>query len=320
LYSDNGGDYVALTSLLALHGISHLTSPPCTLEHNGFSERRHLHIVETGLTLLAHASIPLRFWPHAYAIFVYLINRIPTQTLNLCSPYEKIFGSSPNYSKLKVFGCLCYPWLRPYTSHKLEPRSKPCIFFGYSLTQSAYLYYDPSTTKVFVSRHVKFVESIYPFTSTFSQDARPDSSTVNTWIPPPIPLSTITPALISPSAVCPHQHLHNEGPSVSSPASETPLLTTSHTPTPPPSLPLIDSLHPAIQPNHLMQTRTKNNIHKPLHILNLIPCYPNTLNLNLQPQHKPLKIPNGAKPCQMNLMLLLEMALGNSFLPALVKI
>ena len=167
LYLDNGGEYVALTSLLTLHGISHLTTPPHTPEHNGFSERRHLHIMETGLTLLAHAFIPLRFWPHAFATAVYLINRMPTQTLNLCSPYEKIFGSSPNYSKLKVFGCLCYPWLRPYTSHKLESRSKPCIFFGYSLTQSAYLCYDPSMTKVFVSRHVKFVKSIYPLHPLF---------------------------------------------------------------------------------------------------------------------------------------------------------
>ena len=269
LYSDNGGEYVALTHLLLLHGISHRTTPPHTPEHNGFSERRHLHIVETGLTLLAHASIPLRFWPHAFATAVYLINRMPTPTLNLCSPYEKIFGYSPNYSKLKVFGCLCYPWLRPYTSHKLEPRSKPCIFFGYSLTQSAYLCYDPSTTKVFVSCHVKFVESIFPFTSTSSQEARPDSSTVNTWIPQPIPVSTVPPPLISPSAACPHQHLHNEGPSASSPASEMSLITTSPNPTSPPSLPLPDSLQLAVPPTHPMQTRAKNNIHKPLQKLNL---------------------------------------------------
>jgi transposase InsO family protein len=59
LYSDNGGEYVALTNLLALHGISHRTTPPHTPEHNGFSKRRHLHIVKTSLTLLSHASIPL---------------------------------------------------------------------------------------------------------------------------------------------------------------------------------------------------------------------------------------------------------------------
>ena len=58
IYSDNGGEYQALTSFLALHGISHLTTPPHTLKHNGYSERRHHHIVKTGLYLLSHASIP----------------------------------------------------------------------------------------------------------------------------------------------------------------------------------------------------------------------------------------------------------------------
>ena len=87
---------------------------------------------------------------------------MPTPILNLSSPYENIFGSPPNYSKLRIFSCLCYPWLRSYSSHKLESRSKPCIFLGYSLTQSAYLCYHPPTSRMYVSRHVKFVESVFP--------------------------------------------------------------------------------------------------------------------------------------------------------------
>lgn len=47
LYSDNGGEYIALSSFLTIIGISHLTSPPHTPEHNSFAERRHRHIVET---------------------------------------------------------------------------------------------------------------------------------------------------------------------------------------------------------------------------------------------------------------------------------
>ncbi|CAA7049102.1 unnamed protein product [Microthlaspi erraticum] len=52
LFSDNGGEFIALREFLASKGISHLTSPPHTPEHNGLAERRHRHIVETGLTLL----------------------------------------------------------------------------------------------------------------------------------------------------------------------------------------------------------------------------------------------------------------------------
>lgn len=49
LYSDNGGEYIALRSFLSSKGITYLTTPPHTPEHNGISERRHRHIVETSL-------------------------------------------------------------------------------------------------------------------------------------------------------------------------------------------------------------------------------------------------------------------------------
>ena len=78
LYSDNGGEYIGLSHFLATHGISHFTTPPHTPEHNGLAERRHRHIVETGLSLLSHASMPRSYWTYAFAAAVYLINRMPT--------------------------------------------------------------------------------------------------------------------------------------------------------------------------------------------------------------------------------------------------
>ena len=75
-------------------GISHLTTPPHTPEHNDFSEQRHLHIVEIGLALLSHASLPLSYWTYVFSTTVYFINRMPTPTLNLSSPYAKIFYHS----------------------------------------------------------------------------------------------------------------------------------------------------------------------------------------------------------------------------------
>ena len=38
LYSNNGGEYQALDNFLSITGISHLTTPPHTPEHNGISE------------------------------------------------------------------------------------------------------------------------------------------------------------------------------------------------------------------------------------------------------------------------------------------
>ena len=112
LYTDRGGEFLALRHFLSNHGISHLTTPPHTPEHNGMVKRRHLHIIEIGLALLTHASIPTSYWTYAFSIAVYLINRMPTPTLHIQSPFEKIFKKSPNYNKLKIFGCLCYSWLK----------------------------------------------------------------------------------------------------------------------------------------------------------------------------------------------------------------
>ncbi|RVW70497.1 Retrovirus-related Pol polyprotein from transposon RE2 [Vitis vinifera] len=288
----------------SLQNTSIKTSIPCTL----IMVRRHLHIVETGLTLLSHASIPLPYWSNAFATAVYLINRMPTPTLNLFSPYEKIFGTPPNYSKLKIFGCLCYPWLHPYSNHKLDSSSKPCIFLGYSLTQSAYFCYDPSTSKNFVSRHVRFVESIFPFKSSLPQAPRPESTSVSTWMPPLIHTNTTTSALVPPSAVHPQQQLQCEAS-----APVTSHLSPASNQNQPHQLPSTNSLPTTTQPdhhttnsNHSMQTRAKNNIRKPIQKLNLHIQLSKPLDLEPTTPTKLLKIQNGARPCLKNMMLLFK--------------
>ncbi|RVW29803.1 Retrovirus-related Pol polyprotein from transposon RE1 [Vitis vinifera] len=81
----------------------------------------------------------LTYWTYTFATAIYLINRMPTPTLHLSSPFDKLFESPPNYTKLPVFSCLCYPLFRPYSHHKLDFCSTPCVFLGYSSTQSAYI-------------------------------------------------------------------------------------------------------------------------------------------------------------------------------------
>lgn len=147
-YSDNGGEFLTLTEFFSTNGIAHLTTPPHTPQHNGMSKRRHLYIIETGLTLLTHAFIPLTYWTYAFLIVEYLINRMPSLTYAISNLYEQIFHRQPNYLKLKVFRCLCYPWIKLYNSHKLESTSKLCVFLSYSNSQSAYFCLDPNTSRV----------------------------------------------------------------------------------------------------------------------------------------------------------------------------
>ena len=93
-----------MKSLFTSHGISHLTTPPHAPQHNGVVEHRHCHVVETELTLLHQASMPLSFWSHDFQTATYLINRLPTTTFNYQTPFQKLFRLLPNYQKLRIFG------------------------------------------------------------------------------------------------------------------------------------------------------------------------------------------------------------------------
>ncbi|KAL9241610.1 hypothetical protein vseg_015702 [Gypsophila vaccaria] len=287
LYSDNGGEYIKLTSSLLKDGIIHLTSPPHTPEHNGYAERRHRHIVETGLSLLSHAHLPSFFWSNAFVTAAYLINRLPTPSLNHDSPFFTLFKTSPNYQKLKSFGCLCYPWLRPYTQNKLDNRSSPCVFIGYSSTQSAYHCLDPTTNKIYTSRHVKFVENVFPYMSLVQQTS---GTTIDTdhWCDIPLPViqptplgttfippasTSITPPTPNIPYTSPSQHvtpspcIHPTSPTPSSSINSTPTPSHATTVHPPSSPPFPSSPPPPPPPppplTRNITTRLNNNIVKP---------------------------------------------------------
>lgn len=61
LQTDNGGEFIALESYLKAHGIVHHKSCPSAHQQMGVVERRHRHIVDTGLSLLNHAELPFSF-------------------------------------------------------------------------------------------------------------------------------------------------------------------------------------------------------------------------------------------------------------------
>ncbi|KHN17953.1 Retrovirus-related Pol polyprotein from transposon TNT 1-94 [Glycine soja] len=285
LYTDNGGEYIGLRPFLLNHGISHHTTPPHTPEHNGISERRNRHIAETGLSLLHHSGLPLTYWPHAMTTAAYLINRLPTPILGYQSPYSKLLNISPDYHKLKCFGCLCFPWIKPYANHKLAPKSAMCVFVGYSADQHAYLCLDPTTGRIYTSRHVKFVESEFPFNSLVTHASpSPEQQTG------PLQLSILQPM---------------NPPEDSSPAPSSPSITnspymaqsstepTNPTQSPPPtsqSSPQLSAPPPQtiVNPNGGgIITRSKNNIIKPIQKLNLhvqasSPIEPNTITQALR--------------------------------------
>ncbi|KAH0764298.1 hypothetical protein KY285_000169 [Solanum tuberosum] len=98
---DGGGEFIQTDFIKHLEdcGIVRHISCPNTPEQNGVAERKHRHIVETGLTLLLHANLPLFLWVEAFVTAVFLINRLPSSVLKMAhdkSDSGKVQVASPH--------------------------------------------------------------------------------------------------------------------------------------------------------------------------------------------------------------------------------
>ncbi|GJS69024.1 retrovirus-related pol polyprotein from transposon TNT 1-94 [Tanacetum coccineum] len=82
--SDGGTEFVNHTvrKFFEDNGTLHRLSCPYTPQQNGRAERKHRHLVETGLAMLFHAHVPASYWVEA------LVHHLP------------------NYTNFRAFGCL----------------------------------------------------------------------------------------------------------------------------------------------------------------------------------------------------------------------
>jgi Reverse transcriptase (RNA-dependent DNA polymerase)/GAG-pre-integrase domain len=227
--------------------ISFHISCPYTPEQNGLAERKHRHIVELSLAVMSHASIPLDYWDFIFESSLFVINRLPSTPTGRFSLYELLFHKLPDYQFLRILGCECFPLLRPYNNHKLQPRSLSCVFLGYSQHHKGYRCLHLPTNKIYISRHVQFNELHFPFstlqpTTTIS----PDSDLPHTSSPALTTTITILPS--SSSSTSPTLSL--------SPSLPSDTHTTSQSRSTNATAPVSSSSHP-------MVTRTKTSRLKP---------------------------------------------------------
>ena len=65
------------------------------------------------------ASLPLHFWTEAISTSTYLINIQPSAALQGGIPLEHLSDRSPDYSMLRLFGCVCSVLLAPVNAPNL---------------------------------------------------------------------------------------------------------------------------------------------------------------------------------------------------------
>lgn len=116
--------------------------------------------------MVYQSFLPQSLWVKAFYTAAFLSNILPSSTANnkMISPFELLNGKTPVYTALRVFGCACYHYIRPYEQNKFNPKSLLCVFLEYN---ERYICYHPPTTRVYVNRHVFFDEGKLPYTYTY---------------------------------------------------------------------------------------------------------------------------------------------------------
>ena len=99
-----------------------------------------------------------KFWAEAVCTAVIIRNRSPTVAVDNVTPYECFYGSKPDVSHFKVFGCKAYMHVPKENRKKWDSKTKKGIFVAYSITSKGYRLYDPVSRKICVSRDVLFDE------------------------------------------------------------------------------------------------------------------------------------------------------------------
>ena len=157
---DNAQEYKAhkFTSILHQFCIVPHSSCPGTSQQNGRAECKLRHILDVVCATTIAASTPSQLWGEAALTVVYTINRCPFPIVQNQTPYDMLFGSSPSFDLLRVFGCVCFVLLHDHERNKLQSRSRLCCFLGYGIGKKGYRCYDPIRKCLFFSLHVVFWE------------------------------------------------------------------------------------------------------------------------------------------------------------------
>jgi hypothetical protein len=102
--------------------------------------------------MLHEKELPKKLWAEAANTSVYLLNRMPTRALQKKTPFEAWFGYKPDLQQLKIFGCICFTHVPQVKRDKLDKKSEPGVFIGYSSPSKAYRIFQPQNGRILVSR------------------------------------------------------------------------------------------------------------------------------------------------------------------------
>ena len=127
------------------------------------AERANRTILDMSRSLLIQSGLPIEWWQFSHKMAAWIYNRLPSRANpgNL-SPYQMWYGSPPDLSRLRTFGCVAWSYVtkrrRPHKS-KMDPTAYPTVFVGFADNSvTGYLVRDLRTNKTLHRYSLSFDE------------------------------------------------------------------------------------------------------------------------------------------------------------------
>jgi hypothetical protein len=254
LRSDRGKEFTSHETVQFLQdqNIRQELIVPYCLEQNGVTERDNRTIVEAARSMLHFRDVPLRFWAEAVQTATYILNRTYTRLRPDMTPYEAWFGIRPSLAHTRIFGCDAFIHVPKEKRHKLQAKSQPGMFLGYSDESKAYRVWNKTMRKVCITCDVLFHEDVASSSSQPTTPYVPLLSSVN-----------ILPSMPSTSAVSIQELPHDFCPSSSSslePALATAPIISRATPSASEAAPIVSRTGPSASEGAPITSRVAPNI------------------------------------------------------------
>ncbi|KAL8132324.1 hypothetical protein AgCh_007987 [Apium graveolens] len=125
LLHHHGGEYLLgeFREYLSENGIESQLTAPGTPQQNGVAERRNRTLLKSVRSMMSYSDLPKSFWGHALETSAYLLNLVPSKSL--------------------------------------ESHTEVRLFVGYPMGTKGYLFYSPKNRDVIVSTNARFLEEEY---------------------------------------------------------------------------------------------------------------------------------------------------------------
>ena len=147
-----------VSEYLQSNGILHQSRCPHAPEQSGDIERLNQTIGNSAFAMLKHSGFPKRFWNLAYYHATFIKNISPCSHDKSKTPHELWFNKVPSFFKFKTLGEQGFVHTPKHLRRKLDSKSTPCYFVGYSDIQKGYKMINLTNDKISITKDVTFLK------------------------------------------------------------------------------------------------------------------------------------------------------------------